>query len=733
LRFRRAAAVVAAALASAGLAAARPPHKPVTLEVVDRAPALGSTGVSEVHWVPQSDRVSYLKPARVDAAGPLDLWIEEVPSGNKRILLRGESLLAAGAKDVPGPLSGYRWSPDGARVLFTRDDNLWIASAETGQAAPLTRGTEAKELPGFSPDGHRVAYVQNNDLYCVEVASGQTRRLTFDGGDDVFNGRLDWVYEEELANRGGRAYVWSPDSRSLAYVRLDDTRVPAYPILDYGPNLPKLHPQHYPRPGDPNPVPAVRIVGIDGRTKARADFSGQDVYVLPDLAWTPDSLGVAFGILDRQQTRLDWRLLEAVSGRTRRIFSESDPHWLNVSNFEAGPPLLTLPRFLGEGTHFLWISEHTGFAHLYRGDLATGRLQPLTSGPWMVDLLCGIDEAGGWIYFLSTRGDARRREIDRVRFDGSGFQKISREEGTHRAELSPDGRYYLDEFSTVADPPAVRLHRSDGEPVRVLAGPSRDAEEYDLARTQWVDLAASDGTVLHARLVEPADFDASRRYPVVVDVYGGPSVQQIRDRWGTTTALDHLLAGNGFLVWELDNRGSWGRGHAFETPIFEDLGRVELEDQLEGVRYLKSLPYVDGSRLAVAGWSYGGFMTLYAAAHAPEVWKCAVAGAPVTDWSLYDSIYTERYMRTPDSNPSGYERTSPAGAASRIRAKLLLVHGTSDDNVHLQNTIRMIDGLTGADVDYELEVLPGQLHGVRGRAAVHYRNRRFLEFLKKNL
>ncbi len=735
MRAPDAAALLAALLVPLRLGGAADARTPVTLELADRVPALGAPELQEVQWVPRSDRISYLKPARERRPGPLDLWTEEAASGKKTLVLSASSLRATGerAAQEPGPLAGYEWSPDGQSVLFTLDDNLWIASAKTGKAAALTREKQAREFPEFSPDGSRVAYVQKGDLYCVEVATGEIRRLSSDGGSGVANGRLDWVYEEELADRGGRSYAWSPDSGSVAYLRLDDARVPSYPIVDFGPDRAGLDRQPYPRPGDPNPVPGVRVVAVNGTLRAREDFPGEDVYVLPELVWTRDSRSVGFGVLNREQTRLDERLLDVASGKTRPLFSESDSRWLNVSNFAAGPPILPLPLFLEDGEHFLWISERSGFAHLYRGDLSTGKLEAITSGDWMVDALCGIDEKSGWISFLSTRGDARRRQIDRVRFDGSGLERISRDEGTHRAELSPDGRFFVDTFSTVSQPPSLRLCRPDGAPVRVIAEPSAEARELALGRTEWADVKASDGTLLHGRLVKPPDFDPSRRYPVVVEVYGGPSVQEILDAWGTTSAFDHLLAGSGYLVWELDNRGSWGRGHAFETPIFEDFGRLELEDQLAGVRYLKSLPFVDASRLAITGWSYGGFLTLYAISHSPETWRCAVAGAPVTDWSLYDSIYTERYMRTPAENPGGYDRSSPVRAASRIRAKLLLVHGTSDDNVHLQNTIRMIEALTRADVDYELEILPGQLHGIRGRAAVHYRNRRLLEFLKKNL
>jgi dipeptidyl-peptidase 4 len=705
----------------------------ITFADLTATPPLGASRLIELAWVPGGHRFSYLQASDPKSPAALDLWVEDAEGGTRRRIIAASAVPGGspGVSPASSPLRGYEWSPDGRAVLYSRDGNLWLYRPDSAAFAEQTRGGGEKEFPTFSPDGRRIAYVEKNDLWVLEISTGRVTRLSTDGTEAVFNGRLDWVYEEELASRSGRSYVWSPDSRCLAYLHIDDSGVPSYPIVDYLPTHATANPQHYPQPGDPNPRAAVRVVDVSARL-LRQEVLPADTYAVPDLAFTPDSAAVVFPLLGRDQTHLALTRLSLADGASRSIAEESDRYWLNVSNFAAGPPKYGMPLFLRDG-NFLWSSERTGFFHIYRTDPRDGTSRALTSGEWMVDFLCGIDERGGWAYVVSTRGDPRRRELARVRLDGSGFQPLSREPGTHRAELSPDGAFLLDRFSTVSRPTETRVLDARGAVRRVVEAASRDLEGVELAATEWMDVTAQDGTVLHGRLVRPPGFDPARRYPVIVDVYGGPQAQTVTDAWGTTSLFDHYLAQRGYLVWQLDNRGSWGRGHAFETPVFRDLGRVELEDQLAGVEALRKLPYVDAARLAMWGWSYGGYMTLYAISHSPATWKCAVAGAPVTDWRLYDSTYTERYMGTPVENPDGYDRSSPARAARDIRARLLLLQGAADDNVHPQNLFTMIDGLTKAGVSYDLQIQLGQKHGFRGVGPREYMFRRIVDFFEHNL
>jgi dipeptidyl-peptidase-4 len=331
--------------------------------------------------------------------------------------------------------------------------------------------------------------------------------------------------------------------------------------------------------------------------------------------------------------------------------------------------------------------------------------------------LVQVDERTGFVYFTATEKDPRERHFYRARLDGTARTRLTAEAGSHRGFLSPDGRFYADTWSDVKTPQHLVVATVDGK-LRYPVAEDRPAAllEYARASVEWVNVLARDGKTLHAMLMKPPGFDATRRYPVVLSVYGGPHAQTVTNSWDSVSPLEHLLASRGFLVWSLDNRGSAGRGLAFESPLFKDMGRIELEDHLVGVAHLKSLPYVDPARIGIYGWSYGGYLALYAVTHAPDVFKAAVAGAPVTDWSFYDSIYTERYMRTPDSNREGYETSSPLNKAGALKADLLLIHGTSDDNVHLANTIAFVDALHKAGRPELLLVVPREMHAFREKA-----------------
>jgi dipeptidyl-peptidase-4 len=476
------------------------------------------------------------------------------------------------------------------------------------------------------------------------------------------------------------------------------------------------------------------VVSIDDATTKPATIALDHKlveYFGPTFTWTPDGASICFLALNRAQTDVAVHRWSPRLGTDLVLFVEHDPYWVN---------LLEPPKFLKGGREFLWVSERDGWQHLYLYT-AEGKLEhQITRGAWMLDNpvfqdapLFQLDPQQNWLYFASTNPDPRERQLYRIHLDGSGMERISQGPGSHTLGLSPDGRFMVDQFSTPDAPPVTRLLNSSGTLAATIEAPASHLADYALGKFEFVDLKAPDGATLYGELLKPADFDPTKKYPVIVDVYGGPHIQMVQKHWDERRLYAQLLAQNGFLVWQLDNRGSWGRGHAFESVIFENMGKHELEDQLTGVDYLKSLPYVDGSRIGLRGWSYGGYMTLYALTHAPDVFKCGAAGAPVTDWSFYDSIYTERYMRTPKENDAGYRSSSPLAYAPDLKAKLLIIHGTSDDNVHMQNTFNFLNALINAGKPYELHIQPGQKHGFAGDAPRTYVDERMLEFFKENL
>jgi len=728
-------AALAAVLLCASPGAAE--KRKLSIEDITAEPPIAGRPVTGVAWQGDGARFSYVvrKGAGDDAVS--ELWLEETASGRKRMLVSTTGL-AIPEEPAPekGPppdekkprkpktvsLEGYRWSSNGKSLLLSGGDDLWLYFLPASRLERLTRGPEKEEHPSFSPDGKRVGFVRKNDLYSIELEASRETRLTRDGAEHVLNGKLDWVYEEELASRGGRSYEWAPDGRSIAYLRLDENRVGASPLVDFLPAPPTVEWQRYPKAGTPNSIPSFHVVGVDGAERGAVRPEG-DVYIEPAFSWTADSRSVCYRVLNRAQNRHEVRLFTPAENASSTLFIEEDPHWLNV---------VDPPRFLPDG-RYVWKSERAGYAHLYVGHAAGGEPQAVTKGEWIVDRILGVDERRGVAFFTATEENVRRRPIYRVALDGSGFTKLTAARGTHSAEVSPDGRFLLVTHSSLTQPPVLSLLDSSGRPIRVVDRPENRLAEYDLAATEELEVPAEDGARLQARLVKPPGFDPSKKYPVVVYVYGGPHVQVVRDSWGATSLLDQVLAAKGFLVWSLDNRGSFGRGHAWETQIFRDMGKRELADQLAGVRYLKSLPFLDGSRVGIWGSSYGGYMTLFAMTNAPAVWKCGVAGAPVTHWKFYDTIYTERYMGTPKENPEGYERSAPLSKAKELAAPLLLVHGTADDNVHMQTTIAFVDALVKAGKAYDLQVQPGQKHGFRGAESLNFRNRAIVRFFEEKL
>jgi dipeptidyl-peptidase-4 len=704
--------------------------KPLTLERIHSDPPIAGRSLQGGRWR-DAHRYSWIVQEGAGAGARQSLHELDAASGRTTKLLDAPALLPDAARpDQPTtlPLVGYQWNPSGTALLVASGNDLWLlnvpASPAAGTPRRVVRGEDRPEFPVFSPDGSRIAFVRKHDLFTVGLETGVEARLTTTGSDHVLNGRLDWVYEEELAaRRSGRSFEWAPDSRSIAYLRLDETRVPEFPIVDFAPVHGALLPQRYPKAGDPNAVPSIHVVSLDGTETAAAFPDPDDVYVGPEMAWTPDSGAVAWTLLNRAQTRVESRLLPKRGGAARTLFVETDAAWVNA---------IEPPRFLKDGS-FLFLSERSGFLHVWRGRGDGSAPVPVTTGAWMVDRTWEVDERGGQILFVGTESHPRERHVYRIGLDGSGLQRLTPGRGFHAPAFSPGAGYFADTFSTIDTPPKTTVLRNDGTSVATVHDSKGDLGSFRVATTEFRSFHAADGTILHGRLVRPSGFDPSRRYPVIVSVYGGPHAQVVQDRWGATSLFDHLCAEKGFLVWSVDNRGSWGRGHAFETPLLRRTGEVELKDQLDGVEELRKLPFVDGSRIGIWGWSYGGYLTLYAATHAGSVFRCAAAGAPVVDWKLYDSIYAERYMKLPKDNADGYRASSPLEAADRLGTKLLLVHGTSDDNVHLQQTIAFVEALTRARKDYSLVLLPGQKHGPSDRASRLYSNQRILEFFEKNL
>jgi dipeptidyl-peptidase-4 len=605
--------------------------------------------------------------------------------------------------------------------FFHHGDDLYFYFADGSKAVRLTRSTGAKENASLSPNGRHVAYVRDNNLYVVDIATQTERALTTDGSSLIFNGKMDWVYWEEIGNRRGQAYWWSPDSSHLAFVRYDDTPVHKFAVVDHGPTRQKVEMGSYPKAGDPLPIVKLGIVPVAGGPVAFVDLHGYSdgAMLLTRAGWTPDGAKVYFYIQDRAQTWLDFCTAPRRGGERTRLFREKTKAWVSDPG---------APHFLKDGS-FLLPCERSGWKHLYHFD-KEGKLRgTLTSGPWEVRKLHLVDEAKGWVYFSGTKDCPISTNLYRVKLDGKNLQRLTSGPGEHYVSISPKANLFVDYRSSHKTPMSVRLYQTDGTPARTLdTNPVHALEEYNLGELELVQIKAPDGFVLEGNLLKPPDFDSSRRYPVWFSTYGGPHAPVIHDSWFGGRLRDRGLANLGFLVFHVDPRSASGKGACSTWTAYRQLGVQELADIETAIRWLTAQSCVDASRIGMTGHSYGGFLTAYALTHS-KLFAAGVAGAPVTDWHNYDAIYTERYMNTPQENPEGYERTSVVKAAAKLHGRLLLIHGILDDNVHVQNSLQFVRALQRADKDFELMVYPNDRHGIRGR---HYQ-RLVIDFMCRTL
>jgi dipeptidyl-peptidase-4 len=696
--------------------------KPITIDTLMEHPHGEGAAPSPV-WAPDGKRFAYFRRSRIllyDAAAKSETELLSL------------DVLEKAAVPVPEPQrfdwqnrrvneENLEWSHSGKELLLSvRGDLFWFSLA-SGKWEQLTATPEAERDPKLSPDGTRVAFRRGYDLYSMDLATRQVARLTDDGGPTLLNGELDWVYPEELDL--GTAYWWSPDSKHLAYLQFDTGHEFVYPQVALGGIRAVAEPERYPQAGTPNPEVRVGVVAAGGGSGTHwMDLGEPRAALIARVYWTPDSSALAIERFNRVQNQRDLILAQAGSGASHVIIQEADPYWINTND---------LFRFLSDG-QFVWGSERDGFKHLYLYSLDGKQRKRLTEGNWEVTETVEVDEAHQKVYFLSTEGSPLERQLYSVKLNGKDLTRISQGSGTHSISMSPTAEFYLDTSSSLMEPPRTTLHLSSGADWAVFREADHKlTDEYEILPTEIVQVRAQDGTLLFARLIKPAKLRAGEKYPVVVMVYGGPGAQEVRDYWQGAT-WDQLLAQRGFVIWQLDNRGSSGRGHAFESPLFRRFGKTELADQLDGIRYLTAQGFVDPARVGIYGWSYGGFLTLYSLFNAPDVFRAGIAGAPVTNWHNYDTIYTERYLGLPSENAEGYRASSPLEYAGKLKAKLLIAHNIEDDNVLFQNTVQIVEALERAGKVFHMVIYPQKSHGINGPLQKHLLQET-TDFLEKNL
>jgi dipeptidyl-peptidase-4 len=717
----------AAAQASAG-------GKALTVERIYGQPGLGGKLTRGLAWSPDGKTISFFESTAAGHREPMELWAMDAITGKKRVLVPAGKLESV-LPEKTGPATQatglgrhapaqYEWAPDGSAILFVGPDSLAWFDLKTETARPLVNGKEAIADPKISPDGKFVSFVRDHNLYLVDVQSGKERSVTTGGTEQLRKGELDWVYPEELELT--TAYWWAPDSSAIAYLEMDEREVNQYPLVDFASPAGAADEERYPVAGGKNPVVHVYTVPVDDGEPRLMDTGADTNIYLARVNWLRDSKHVAIQRLNRAQTELDLLVADASSGASHVLLTEKDAYWINVGNEL---------YFLKDGKRFLWASERSGYRHLYLYGLDGKEIAQLTKGNWEVTALNAVDEARGLVYFTSTMESPTERQVYRVGLDGSGLARLTNEQGLHSANFAPDASAFFDTHSRAGVPPRQDLLRADGsELAPINENKVAELAEYHLSPVEFLKVKARDGAELNAYLIKPVGFDPAKKYPVLVYTYGGPHAQVVLDAWGGPTFLWHeMLAQKGFVIFALDNRGSAGRGHVFETPIYRHFGEKELADQHDGVAWLKSQPWVDAARIGVWGWSYGGHMTLHLMFEDAADFKAGFAGGPVTDWHYYDSIYTERYMGLPQENEENYKKSSPITHADGLKGKLLIAHGTGDDNVHFANTLTLINRLIEKGKYVEVMPFPGRGHGVSDAPARIVLMKRVTKFFLDNL
>ena len=737
-----AAAIIIIVLALLSSAAAQaqtspPTKKPLTVERIfnSKLPSLSGQLTRGIGWSPDGAHLTYFATTGSGKSLKTELWEMDAESGQTRQLISAEKLAAlqqpskAPATQATGlarrPPAQYQWSPDGQALLFAGETQLTWFDLKSQTAKQLIAGDQQISDATISPDSKWVSFVSDHNLFIAAVAGNEIRSVTKSGSEEIREGELDWVYPEEL--QISTAYWWSPDSKSIAYLEMDERPVAKFPIQNSLGEPQETEWERYPAAGTANPIVKVFVVDLAGGDGRVMDTGANSDIYIPRVNWLPDSRQLAIQRLNRAQDTLDLLLADAKSGASQTILTEKDQYWINVHDDL---------HFLRDGKRFLWSSERTGYRHLYLYDLAGQQIAQLTKGDWEVSGLSGVDEDAQTVYFTATEKSPLERHLYRVAFDGAKFARVTQDAGTHGINMSPAAHAYLDTHSDSAHPPQQDLYSAvSGKKIAALnENKVSELSEYALSPVEFLQIKTHDKILLNAMMIKPPDFDATKKYPVIVFTYGGPHAQVVLNAWGGPIFLWHeMMAEKGFVIFALDNRGSAGRGHLFEEPIHYRLGAQELSDQVDGVRYLHSLGFIDGARIGIWGSSYGGHMTLHALFRAPGEFKAGFAGSPVSDWKLYDTIYTERYLGDPKVRGEEYDESSPVKNATDLQGKLLIAAGTGDDNVHFANTLEVLDELISAGKYAETAVFPGRGHGISDPKARAVLFQRVTDFFQENL
>jgi len=712
----------------------------LTIERLVGSPSLSGPSVQGLEMSPDGKRITFLR-GKAENQAQLDLWQYDIETGAASLLVDSAVLLGGKEEELSEEekarrerdrsLTGkrgivsYDWSADSKSLLFPIAGDVYVLPLG-GAVKRLTDTPQFETDIKFSPKGRYVSFIRDRELYAVEIGTGKETRLTTGASETVANGMAEFVVQEELGRFTG--YWWSPDETHVAFEQFDESNVPVKDRYEVQPDGSVItRKQRYPEAGSVNVDVRLGVVSLETSETSWIDLGADKDIYLARVDWLPDGEDLVVQRLNRAQSQLDLLMAAADGSETETYLSERSDVWINLHDSLS---------FTADGSLMIWASERTGFRHLYAYDLEDGGVRALTSGEWAVQELEHIDGENGVIYFTGYKDSPLEQHLYSVPLDGGSVTRITREAGWHQVTVGEG--VFVDKFSSPEQPPQIMVRNlSDGSTRFAILENELD-ESHPFApymasrvKTTFGTIKADDGTDLYYRMYQPANMEEGRKYPAVLAPYGGPHGQKVRHDWRLD--FNHILARNGFVVLVLDNRGMANRGLKFESHIKNAMGTVEVADQVTGATFLQGLDYIDADNIGFWGWSYGGYMTLMALFQAPDVFKAGVSVAPVTDWRLYDTAYTERYLGHPDAPGNVYENSSVFKYMDGFKGKLLLIHGMADDNVFFDNSVKLMSALQNARKPFELMTYPGKKHGIRGEATQAHLYNRALEFFKRSL
>ncbi|MFD2245807.1 S9 family peptidase [Pontibacter ruber] len=678
-------------------------------------PALQPENLRQLTWVAGTDEYTFVKDN--------DLVRGKATSSKQTTLLTldklSSALEAAGAQPVKS-FPVIEWV-SGNIFVVNLQNNVYRYDLNSGKAKQVASYAVEAQNVELDPTKQRVAYTKGNNLF-VSTTGAADVAVTSEANEAIVNGQA--AHRSEFGISKGT--FWSPSGNNLAFYRMDQTMVTDYPLVDIAPLPAQVNNIKYPMAGGKSHHVTVGVYNLNSKKTTYLKTGEPAEQYLTNITWSPDEKHIYVAIVNRDQNHMKLNQYNAATGEfVKTLFEEKHEKYVEPEH-----GLYFVP---GKSNQFVWISERTGFDHLYLYDTNGKLIHPLTKGNWMVTDIHGFSKDGKELYFTSTAESPLERHIYKVSLANARAKRLSQDKGVHAATLSTDGKYLLDNYSNPATPRKIVVLSNEGKVRQTLLTAKNPLAEYTLGETTVSSIKADDGTELYTRMITPPNFDKNKKYPVVVYLYGGPHLQLITNNWLSGANLwMHLMAQKGYIVFSMDSRGSSGRGLAFEQATFRQMGTVEMADQLQGVKYLSSLPYVDESRMGIHGWSYGGFMTTTIMLKSPETFKVAVAGGPVIDWNYYEIMYTERYMDSPEQNTEGYKNANLLNFVPNLKGKLLMIHGTVDDVVVWQHSLAFLKKAVDEGVLLDYFVYPGHPHNVRGKDRVHLM-RKITQYFDENL